>query len=46
MKSWIIGGNNDGPAGNLRREEISFHRKPSKIKAVRESFFINREIPI
>ena len=35
-----------GPAGNVRREGKSFHRESGKISNIRESFFINRTIPL
>jgi len=35
-----------GPAGNVKREGTSFHRESGKISNIRESFFINRTIPL
>ena len=35
-----------GLAGNVRREGKSFHRESGKISNIRESFFINRTIPL
>ena len=35
-----------GPAGNMRREGKSFHMESGKISNIRESFFINRTIPL
>ena len=35
-----------GPAGNLRRQGVCFHRELGKIKSIRDNFFTNRVIPL
>ena len=37
-------GNMDGPASNLRRKKVCFHREPANVCNIRENFFINRTI--
>ena len=39
-------GMDSGPAGNLRRKGVCFHRELGKIKSIREKFFTNRVIPL
>ena len=35
-----------GPAGNLRREGVRFHRGPGKVCTARDEFFLSRVIPL
>ena len=35
-----------GPAGNLRRQGVCFHRELGKVNSIRENFFTNRVIPL
>ncbi len=39
-------GSNNGPAGNLRKKGICFHREPANIGTLRDEFFTNRVIPL
>ena len=39
-------GMDSGPAGNLRRQGVCFHRELGKIKSIRDNFFTNRVIPL
>ena len=41
----VIQGDGFGPAGNLRREGLCFHRGPGKICTSRDEFFLSRVIP-
>ena len=38
--------NTDGPANNLRREGVCFHREPANIGKIRDNFFLNRTVPL
>ena len=35
-----------GPAGNLRRQGVCFHRELGKVNSIRENFFTNGVIPL
>ena len=35
-----------GPAGNLRRDGVCFHRGPGKVCTARDEFFLSRVIPL
>ena len=36
----------NGPANNLRRKGVCFHREPANVGKIRDNFFINRTIPL
>ena len=36
----------NGPAGNLRRQGVCFHRELGKANSIRENFLTNRVIPL
>ena len=36
--------NTDGPANNLGREGVCFHREPANIGKIRGNFFLNRTV--
>ena len=35
----------DGPAKNLRREGVCFHRELANLGKIRDNFFLNRTVP-
>ena len=36
----------DGPANNLRREGVCFHKEPANVGKIRDNFLLNMTIPL